>query len=139
MKIFIWVGCLVSYLLVSVIIDSLLMPLGIRLGWLLRFLLLTATVALAKTLCNKRDNHKTGKCSWQTAMEKVAESDMSVNEYAKQGLTEDFLLGLPKLTYENMKSVLKAKVCKGEITEAQYVILLKKLSWTPGKDEFPKL
>jgi hypothetical protein len=86
---------------------------------------------LAIKLCRKVD--------WKRAMEAVTESGMTVNEYAKQCLTEEFLEKLPKLTYEQMKSALKAEKNNGKITQAQYIILLKLLSWTPGKDEYPKL
>lgn len=61
MKFLIWVECLASYLLVSVTIDSLLNPFGIRLGWLLRLFLLSATVAIAQNLCDKRSNRNSNR------------------------------------------------------------------------------
>lgn len=86
---------------------------------------------LANKLCRKID--------WKRAMKAVAESGLSVEEYAKQGLSDDFLNQLPKLVYEQMKAKIKEKERDGIITHEQYIILLKLCSWTPGKDEYPKL
>ena len=113
MKALIWIGCCGA----ASIINMILMDCGIILGGIPYALLFVGTSYLALKLCEKYD--------WSRAMEKVAESGMTITEYAKQGLTEEFLNSLPKLTYEKMKTTLKAEVSKGNITEAQYIILLK--------------
>lgn len=126
MKALIWIGCCGAASIVSMCFGGL----G-KLGAIPSGILFGGAVWLAYKLCNKLD--------WSRAMEKVAESGMTITDYAKQGLTEDFLQGLPRLTYEKMKSTLKEKVVKGEITEAQCTILLKLYSWTPGKDQYPEV
>lgn len=126
MKALIWIGCCGAASIVSMCFGGLGM-----LGAIPSALLFGGAAWLAYKLCNKLD--------WSKAMEKVAESGMTITDYAKQGLTEDFLQGLPRLTYEKMKSTLKEKVVKGEITEAQCTILLKLYSWTPGKDQYPEV
>lgn len=127
MKALIWISCCSAASLIS----AFLLDLGMIIGGIPSALLFGGAVWLAFKLCEKYD--------WSKAMEKVAESGMTIPEYAKQGLTEDFLHNLPKLTYEKMKSTLKAEVSKGNITPAQCIILLKLCSWTPGKDKFPEL
>jgi hypothetical protein len=126
MKALIWIGCCGAASIVSMCFGGLGM-----LGAIPGGILFGGAVWLAYKLCNKLD--------WSRAMEKVAESGMTITDYAKQGLTEDFLQSLPRLTYEKMKSTLKEKVVKGEITEAQCTILLKLYSWTPGKDQYPEV
>ena len=91
---------------------------------LLNGILVAASVGfswwLATKLCKKLD--------WYRAMKKAAEAGMSVTEYGKQGLSEEFLEKLDKLCktapYEQVKSQLKACVKKGKITKEQYIILL---------------
>lgn len=59
---------------------------------------------------------------------------MTVSEYAKHGLSEEFLAKLEEmcntLPYEQVKSQLKDCVKKGKITKEQYIILLKEYSTT---------
>lgn len=127
MKALIWIGCCTA----PTLIGWTLAEFGIFFYGIPFALLEAGAVWLAYKLCNKLD--------WSRAMERVAESGMTITDYAKQGLTEDFLQSLPRLTYEKMKSTLKEKVVKGEITEAQCTILLKLYSWTPGKDQYPEV
>ena len=124
MKALIWIGCFLG----TVIVNILLLPLELRLGYMLMYANL---FVLPSYLCKKLDLHR--------AMKAVKESGMSVNEYAKQGLSDDFVAQLPNMAYEKMKSVLKAKKKEGSITHEQYVLLLKLCSWTHGKDKCPKL
>ena len=125
MKVLIWIGCCGVASIVSMFFSTL----GI-IGGILMAIVYGVAVWLSFKLCKKYD--------WKQAMEKVAESGMTTEDYAKQGLTKDFLRGLPRMTYENMKSTLKDEVRKGNITEAQCTILLDMYSWTPGEDEYPE-
>lgn len=53
MKILIWIGCIIASLIVNVVINVILSPFGIRLGYGLRGLLVAATTFLARYLCLK--------------------------------------------------------------------------------------
>lgn len=125
MKTLIWIGCCGTASIVSMLFATL----GI-IGGIPMAIVYGVAVWLAFRLCKKLD--------WKRAMEKVAESGMTTEDYAKQGLTKEFLRGLPRMTYEKMKSTLKAEVRKGNITEAQCTILLDMYSWTPGEDKYPE-
>lgn len=125
MKALIWFGCCGTASLVSVLFGGL----GV-IGGIPSAILFGGAVWLAFKLCKKYD--------WKKAMEKVAGSGMTTEDYAKQGLTKEFLRSLPRMTYEKMKSTLKAEVRKGNITYAQCTILLDMYSWTPGEDKYPE-
>lgn len=127
MKVLIWISCMFVPSFIAMIAKDI----GLILGGILTATLYCIAIFIARKLCDKFD--------WKKAMQAVSESGMSVNEYAKQGLSEEFVSDLPKLTYENMKAVLKNKKNKNEITDAQYILLLRLCSWTPGKDKFPEI
>lgn len=127
MKILIWIGCMAIPSITAMLVKDN----GILLGGIPSAILYGLAVWLACTLCAKLD--------WSRAMEEVKKSGMSVTEYAKQGLTQEFVDQLPKNTYEQMKVILKKKETEGSITHAQYIILLKLCSWTPCKDQYPKI
>lgn len=125
MKALIWIGCCATASIISMCFATL----GI-IGGIPMAIIYGVAVWLAFKLCKKYD--------WKRAMEKVAESGMTCEDYARQGLTKEFLRSLPRMTYEVMKSTLKAEVRKGNITTAQCTILLDMYSWTPGVDKFPE-
>lgn len=139
MKVLIWIGCMILNYIIQGITTSIVACIpakddgAILLVGLVNGLLAAASIGfciwLAISLCKKVD--------WSRAMQKVAESRMSISEYGKQGLPEKFLEQLPKLTHEQLKTVLKEAKNKGKITREQYTILLKEYSWTPGKDNRP--
>lgn len=139
MKVLIWIGCMTLNYIIQGITKSIVACIPVEddsavlLVSLLNGILAAASIGLcvwlAITLCKKLD--------WSRAMQKVAESRMSISEYGRQGLSEKFLEQLPNLTYEQLKSALKAAKNKGKITREQYTILLKEYSWTPGNDKRP--
>ena len=131
MKILIWIGCMAIPSITTMLIKDNGILLGGALYGVLCAILYGAAAWIANMLCAKLD--------WGRAMEEVKKSGMSVTEYAKQGLTQEFVDQLPKNTYEQMKVILKKKEAEGGITHAQYIILLKLCSWTPGKDQYPKI
>jgi hypothetical protein len=67
-------------------------------------------------------------------LKKASEANMTISEYGKQGLSEEFLAKLEEMChtipYEQVKSQLKACVKKGKITKEQYIILLNEYSTT---------
>lgn len=121
MKVLIWIGCCGA----ASIISMLLSDIGI-VGGLVGAILHGGAVWLAINLCKKRD--------WQQAEKKATEAGMTVSEYGKHGLSEEFLAKLEEmchtLPYEQVKDQLKACVKKGKITKEQYIILLKEYSTT---------
>lgn len=139
MKVLIWIGCMILNYIIQGIRMSIVAcipaknSIAILLGGLLNGILTAASIGfciwLAIKLCKKLD--------WYRAMQKVAESRMSISEYGKQGLSEKFIEKLPSLTYEQLKAVLKKAKNEGKITREQYTILLHTYSWTPGKDKRP--
>jgi hypothetical protein len=140
MKVLIWIGCMILNYVIQGITSEIVSCIpakddgAILLVGLLNGILAAASIGfcmwLAIKLCKKLD--------WSRAMQKVAESRMSISEYGRQGLSEKFLEQLPNLTYEQLKSALKAAKNKGKITREQYTILLKEYSWTPGEDKRPE-
>ena len=81
---------------------------------------------LAIKLCNTLD--------WYRVMKKATEAGMTVSEYGRHGLSDEFLAKLEELfntvPYEQAKPQLKACVKKGKITQEQYIILLNEYSTT---------
>ena len=126
MKALIWCACM----LIPALPLTLAKDYGIIVGGIPTAILYGIGIWLANKLCNKLDLKK--------AMKKVAETGMTVEEYAKQGLSDDFLNQLPMLVYEQMKIKLKEKESSGIITHEQYILLLRLYSWTPGKDTYPR-
>ena len=127
MKVIIWVGCMITPNIIAMLcIDN-----GIILGGIPSAILYALAVWLAKTLCGRLD--------WSRAMKEVKKSGMDITDYAKQGLTDEFVSQLPKNSYDKLKVILKKEKRKGTITHAQYIILLKLCSRTPGKDTSPKI
>jgi hypothetical protein len=122
MKVLIWIGCCT----IPNIVNALFLQIGVRLGGLPVCLLQAGAVWLAFYLCKKWD--------WHRAEKKAAEAGMTVSEYGRQGLSEEFLAKLEELChtvpFEQVKSQLKACVRKGKITKEQYIILLKEYSTT---------
>jgi hypothetical protein len=121
MKVLIWIGCCGA----ASIINMCLSDIGI-IGGLISALLYGGAVWLAITLCKKWD--------WYTVLKKAAEAEMTVSEYGRKGLSEEFLAKLQEMCntipYEQVKDQLKACVKKGKITKEQYIILLKEYSTT---------
>lgn len=141
MKALIWIGCMTINSIMQTILFTIASSIPLDgtdesalLFGLLKGFLSVVSIGLcmwiAFKLCKKYD--------WKKAMLKVAESGMTTEDYAKQGLTKEFLRSLPRMTYEKMKSTLKAEVRKGNITYAQCTILLDMYSWTPGVDQYPE-
>ena len=136
MKVLIWIGCMILNYIIQNISAAVLACIPVSntgdaaLIGLLGGLLLAASIGiciwLAITLCKKWD--------WYTVLKKAAEAEMTVSEYGKQGLSEEFLAKLEEMChtipYEQVKSQLKACVKKGKITKEQYIILLNEYSTT---------
>jgi hypothetical protein len=122
MKALIWIGCCGT----ASIINMCLYDVGIVIGGLIGALLYGGAVWLAITLCNKWD--------WYTVLKKASEAGMTVTEYGRQGLSEEFLTKLEKMCntipYEQVKAQLKACIKKGKITKEQYIILLREYTTT---------
>lgn len=122
MKILIWIGCFLGFTIIRMIAEDC----GIILGGLPTALLFGATWYIANKSCEKWDMHQVEK--------KATEAGMTVSEYAKHGLSEEFLAKLEEmcntLPYEQVKSQLKDCVKKGKITKEQYIVLLKEYSTT---------
>lgn len=122
MKVLIWIGCFFSVAVIQMIVSDF----GIILGGIPTALLFGAAWFVAKKLCDKWDMHNIEK--------KAAEANMTVSEYAKQGLSEDFLAKVEHvfntLPYERAKDKLKECVKKKKITKDQYIILLREYSKT---------
>lgn len=136
MKALIWVGCMTLNYIIQSIVGAIISIIpssdstSLVLVGLLNGLLSAASIGfciwLALKLCNKLD--------WYRVMKKASEAGMTVSEYGRQGLSEEFLAKIEKLfntvPYEQAKPQLKACVKKGKITKEQYIILLKKYSTT---------
>ena len=118
MKVLIWIGCFLGLAIIRMIAQNC----GIILGGLPTALLFGTAWFIGKKLCDKWAMHQVEK--------KATEAGMTVSEYAKHGLSEEFLAKLEELCqtvpYEQVKSQLKACVKKGKITKEQYIILLEK-------------
>lgn len=136
MKVLIWIGCMtLNYIIqgiIKVIVSCLpfsdataiiVIPL---LSGLLSATSIGFCVWLAIRFCKMLD--------WYRVMKKAAEAGMTVSEYGKQGLSEEFLAKIEKVfntvPYEQAKPQLKACVKKGKITKEQYIILLNEYSST---------
>lgn len=122
MKVLIWIGCM----LIPSITTMLFKDSGIILGGIPTGLLYGGAVWLSNKLCKKWD--------WYRVTKKATEVGMSVSEYAKQGLSEEFLNNLEKMCntvpYEQVKSVLKKHVKEGKLTKEQSMVLLDEYSTT---------
>jgi hypothetical protein len=131
MKVLIWIGCMILNYIIQNISKAIVSSIpasgdeGIILIGLLSGLLSAASIGLciwlAITLCKKWD--------WYKVLKKAAEANMTVSEYGKHGLSEEFLAKVENMfntvAYEQAKSKLKSCVKKGKITKEQYTILLK--------------
>lgn len=134
MKILIWIGCMVVNYFMQMAFFAIVswVPVsddgGAVLVGLLNGLLSVVSIGLciwiAIRLCKKWDWHKVTK--------KANEAGMTVTEYGKHGLSEEFLAKVETLfntvPYEQAKPQLKACVKKGKITKEQYIILLEEYS-----------
>ena len=132
MKALIWIGCLTLNYIISNIASAIVQCIpvsgneGVILIGLLNGVLSAASIGfcmwLALRLCKKWD--------WYRVMKKAAEAGMSISEYGRHGLSEEFLAKLEEMCntipYEQVKSQLKACVKKGKITKEQYIILIEK-------------
>lgn len=135
MKALIWIGCMTLSSVVQAICDSMVMLIptsddsSIILVSTLRGIVGAAVYGIgawiAIRMCQKHD--------WNLAMQKVAETNMTVSEYGRQGLSETFLEKLTQMTDDQLKSVLKEAKKRGKITKEQYTILLKEYSRAQGE------
>ena len=130
MKILIWIGCMTLNYIIQLICKAIIscipttddssMILVATLNGLLAAASIGFCVWLASKLCKKFD--------WHRVTQKAMEAGMTVTEYGKQGLSEEFLTKVDKLfnsvPIEQAKPQLKACVKKGKITKDQYIILL---------------
>lgn len=136
MKVLIWIGCLIlNYIMQSIFsailacipvsntTDALLVGLF---GGLLSAASIGLCIWLAIKLCRMWD--------WYNVLKKASEAEMTVSEYGKKGLSDEFLTKLEELCntvpYEQVKAQLKACVKKGKITKEQYIILIKEYTTT---------
>lgn len=80
MKALIWTGCILGSLVATIIVDAILKPFGLQLGWLLRGLVFAAGVFLARFLslkiCRKRFR--------KTVEKKLAKEGMTPAEYIRK-------------------------------------------------------
>ena len=83
MKALIWTGCILGSLVATIIVDAILKPFGLRLGWGLRGLVFTAGVAIARYLCRKRFRKSVEK--------KLAKEGMTPAEYIKKKVPQKCL------------------------------------------------
>jgi hypothetical protein len=117
MKALIWIGCTLAVVLINI----LLLPLEMGLGYILMYAIL---IVLPEYLCKKLD--------WYRIKKNATNAGMTVSEYGKQGLSQEFLTTLEKLcnttSYERVKFLLKKCVKKGKITKEQFIILLDEYS-----------
>lgn len=130
MKVLIWIGCLILNYIVQSISSAIVscIPVSNDTDVLLRAtlngLLSAASIGffiwLAIRLCKKLD--------WYRVMKKANEAGMTVSEYGRQGLSEEFLAKVEELfntvPYEVAKTKLGACVSSGKISKEQYIILL---------------
>ena len=122
MKVLIWTGIMLIPSIIAILVkDS-----GIILGGIPTAILYGTAFWFANKLCKKWDWHRVAK--------KASKAGMTVSEYGKHGLSEEFLTKLEKLCntvpYEKVKSQLKACVRSGKITKEQYIVLLEEYSTT---------
>lgn len=131
MKALIWIGCMILNYIIQGIAKLIVLCIpatddnAILLIGTLNGILSAASIGLciwlAITLCKKWD--------WYKVLKKAAEANMTVSEYGRQGLSDEFFAKLEEmcntLPYEQVKDQLKACVNKGKITKEQYIILLK--------------
>ena len=122
MKILIWTGIM----LIPSIIATLVKDSGILLGGIPTAILYGTAFWLANKLCKKYDWHRVAK--------KASKAGMTVSEYGRHGLSEEFLNKLEKLCntvpYEQVKAMLKKCVKEGKITKEQSIVLLNEYSTT---------
>ena len=116
MKVLIWIGCCALPTIIAWTFEDI----GIRLGGLPVGLLHFGAITLAIKLCKKWD--------WHRVTKKAMEAGMTVSEYGRHGLSDEFLAKLEEmcntLPIEQVKPQLKACVKKGKITKEQYIILI---------------
>ena len=136
MKVLIWIGCMVLNYIIQSIFSAISACIPVSsttealLVGLVNGLLWAASIGLfmwlAIKLCRMWD--------WYNVMKKASEAEMTVSEYGKKGLSDEFLAKLEELCntvpYEQVKAQLKACVKKGKITKEQYIILLKEYTST---------
>ena len=136
MKALIWIGCFTLHYIISNIAKALSFLIPIPNDQALIFIpLLTGILVAASfgfswwiaiTLCKKWD--------WYTVLKKASEAGMTVSEYGRHGLSEEFLTKLETMcntiSYEQVKAQLKACIKKGKITKEQYIILLREYTTT---------
>lgn len=122
MKVLIWIVCCAIPFIIKWTLEDFEMTLTPMAFGLLQ----AGGAILALALCKKWD--------WYKAKKKAAEAGMTVSEYGRHGLSEEFLADLEKKckswSYELVKSELKSYVKKGKITKEQCIILLKEYSTT---------
>lgn len=134
MKALIWIGCFIMHYIISNIIKAIIIYIPITddssvllIGFLNGILVAASfgfCIWLAKSLCQKWE--------WHVLSKKAATFGLTVSEYGKRGLSEEFLANLEHMCntvpYEHVKSHLKACVKKGTMTKEQSIILLKEYS-----------
>lgn len=134
MKVLIWIGCMILNYIIQIVSSAIVSGIpatddGAALlvggvNGLLSAASIGLCIWLAITLCKKWD--------WYKVLKKAAEANMTVSEYGRHGLSEEFLAKLEELCntvpYEQVKDQLKACVRSGKITKEQCTILLKEYS-----------
>lgn len=134
MKVLIWIGCMILNYIMQIISKSIvaLIPVTddssiIMIGMLSGILGAASAcfcIWLAIKLCQTLD--------WHRVTKKANSAGMSVLEYGKHGLSEEFLQMVEKwfktLPLEQIKPKLRTFVKEGKITKDQYIILIKEYS-----------
>ena len=122
MKALIWIVCCATPTIIKWTVEEF----GLTFTPMAFALLQAGGACLALFLCKK--------WNWHQAEKKAAEAGMTVSEYGRHGLSQEFLADLEKKcktwSYELVKSELKSYVRQGKITKEQCLILLKEYSTT---------
>jgi hypothetical protein len=136
MKALIWIGCCILHYIISNIIKAITncIPVADDRSVLLIGVLNGILIAISVGCCIWLANFLCQKWEWRYLSKKAAEHGLTVSEYGKRGMSEEFLANLEHMCntvpYEHVKSHLKACVKKGMMTKEQSKILLKEYSTT---------
>ena len=118
MKALIWAGCILASLVATIIVDAILKPFGLRLGWGVRGLVFVAGIAFAGFLCRKRFRKSVEK--------KLAKEGMTPAEYIMKNVPQKHLerCEFYKGKTSELESYLKTLVEDGKIPKDAYAILM---------------
>lgn len=118
MKALIWTGCILASLVATIIVDAILKPFGLRLGWGVRGLVFVVGIALARFLCRKRFRKSVEK--------KLAKEGMTPAEYIRKKVPQKHLEMCEFYRGKNseLDSYLRTLVKDERIPKDAYAILM---------------